>query len=248
VCVKDAKKEGDVRVWYRAEEGAELHTLKVDYDMDARLEYVLVLLNEITLLHKWLPFIGASDLLSHRSRCERIAYVKVQSPAPIMLYHRDVCFYARAIDGLDEDGCVQIIARSIEDGDFGVAHPKIVGRTVRIGVDYGCVKFIPLNRGRTRVRCVVKVDPKMQGLPAWLINWIATKVCWVGMRLWEWKARSLEGSQEAGKEHKQRMDENPEFYSWMVGRIQECLGVAPEREGKGAAETDPLIGIGTLSV
>ena len=77
--------------------------------MDAPLEYLLVLLNEITLLHKWLPFIGGSDLLSRPARCERVAWVKLRSPAPIMLHHRDACFYGRAIDGLDEDGCVLVL-------------------------------------------------------------------------------------------------------------------------------------------
>lgn len=56
VCVKDAKNPGDVRVWYRAEEGSSLHTIRCDYDMDAPLEYILVLLNEIALLEKATPY------------------------------------------------------------------------------------------------------------------------------------------------------------------------------------------------
>lgn len=77
-------------MWYRAEEGSALHTIRCDYDMDAPLEYILVLLNEIQLLHKWMPFIGGSDELSHPSRCERVAWVKIRSPTPLVLYHRCV--------------------------------------------------------------------------------------------------------------------------------------------------------------
>ncbi len=35
--------------------------IRVEYEMAAPLEYVLVLLNEINLLQDWLPFIGACE-------------------------------------------------------------------------------------------------------------------------------------------------------------------------------------------
>ena len=46
----------------------------------------------------------------------------------------------------------------------------------RMGLDYGAVQFIPLSLGRTRIRGLCKVDPKLDSLPPWLMNWIATKV------------------------------------------------------------------------
>ena len=90
-------------------------------------------------------------------------------------------------------------------------------------IERGGVKFIPLGLDRTRVRMVMKVDPKLAVLPPWLINWVATKVCWLGLRIWEWKAKKLAGSEAEGKEHKQKMLEDAEFYDWVLGRVRDSL-------------------------
>lgn len=38
---------------------------------------------------------------------------------------RDMCFYGRAVDGLDEDGCVLIMCREATDGEYGAPHPVV---------------------------------------------------------------------------------------------------------------------------
>ena len=35
------------------------------------------------------------------------------------------------------------------------------------------------------------VDPKLAVLPTWLINWVATKVCYVGVWQWDRHARRI---------------------------------------------------------
>ena len=45
--VRKGSFEGDCRVWYREEEGAAIHSLRVAADIEAPLEYLLVLLNEV---------------------------------------------------------------------------------------------------------------------------------------------------------------------------------------------------------
>jgi hypothetical protein len=45
--VREGAFDGDCRVWYREEEGAAIHSLRVAADIEAPLEYLLVLLNEV---------------------------------------------------------------------------------------------------------------------------------------------------------------------------------------------------------
>eukprot|EP00286_Rhodomonas_abbreviata_P028443 CAMPEP_0181298692 /NCGR_PEP_ID=MMETSP1101-20121128/5922_1 /TAXON_ID=46948 /ORGANISM="Rhodomonas abbreviata, Strain Caron Lab Isolate" /LENGTH=344 /DNA_ID=CAMNT_0023403739 /DNA_START=1 /DNA_END=1035 /DNA_ORIENTATION=+ len=221
-CVREAAKEGDVKVWYRPEKDCAIHALRVDAIADASLEYMLVLINEVTLFKEWLPFIGGSELLARPSRCERVAWWKMWSPAAALVQHRDCCLHGTAIDGLDEDGCVLVLIRGHEEGVHGVEHPELKPRTTRMEIKYAAVKLIPLPDGRTRVRAVGSVDPKLQVLPAWLINWIATKVCAVGMHMWESNAKRVEeGKKDCA--HRQRMREDAEFYTWMTNRVQSAV-------------------------
>lgn len=63
--VREGCFEGDCRVWYRPEEGNAIHSLRVSADLEAPLEYLLVLLNEVV------KFPNSDALLS--CLCWRIA-------------------------------------------------------------------------------------------------------------------------------------------------------------------------------
>eukprot|EP00292_Cryptomonas_paramecium_P013731 CAMPEP_0113670622 /NCGR_PEP_ID=MMETSP0038_2-20120614/5243_1 /TAXON_ID=2898 /ORGANISM="Cryptomonas paramecium" /LENGTH=227 /DNA_ID=CAMNT_0000586667 /DNA_START=1 /DNA_END=681 /DNA_ORIENTATION=+ /assembly_acc=CAM_ASM_000170 len=157
--VRQAKNEHDVGIWFRQEAGSAMHTFRMEGHLDAAPEYLLVLMNEITLYGTWLPFIGGSSELSSPSRCERYFWLKVWSPTPAIIHHRDACIYARAIDGLDEDGCVLVLLRTFADGEDGVAHPKPEPRTTRVAVKFGACELVPTAQGKTRVRFLAHVDP-----------------------------------------------------------------------------------------
>jgi hypothetical protein len=59
--VRTAAYEGDCQVWYRPQEGCAIHSLRVAADVEAPLEFLLVLLNEVNLFPEWLPFIGGAQ-------------------------------------------------------------------------------------------------------------------------------------------------------------------------------------------
>jgi hypothetical protein len=225
-CVCQGSKPSDISVWIRHEPGNVLHTLRVEGELDAPTEFLLVLMNEITLFNLWLPFIGGSRELAYPSRCERYAWAKIWSPAPMVVHHRDVCLYARAIDGLDEDGCVLVLLHSFEDGDGGIAHPDLESRTTRIAVKFGALELFPTAQGRTRVRAIALVDPKIHVLPGWLINWVATKVCHLGLRRWEYRAQLLRDNADDGP-HKLRMREKAEYYQWVIDRVRSRTAALP---------------------
>jgi len=53
------------------------------------------------------------------------------------------------------------------------------------------VSLVPLANGGTRIMAFGNVDPKLAVLPTWLINWVATKVCYVGVWQWDRHARRI---------------------------------------------------------
>ena len=233
-CVRQGNGPSDVTVWIRHEPGNVLHTFRIDCEVDAPAEFLLVLMNEITLFDVWLPFIGGSRELAIPSRCERYAWVKFWSPAPAVVHHRDFCMYARAIDGLDEDGCVLVLMRSFEEGDGGVAQPAPEPRTTRISMKFGAIELFPVAQGRTRVRAIALLDPKIRVLPAWLINWVTTKVCYMGVRRWEHQAQKLRDGTDDGP-HKTRMRENAAYYSWVIARVRSRTSGLPSLPAGGAS-------------
>jgi hypothetical protein len=225
-CVRQGSGPSDISVWIRHEPDNLLHTLRVEGELDAPTEFLLVLMNEITLFNLWLPFIGGSRELAMPSRCERYAWAKIWSPFPALVHHRDVCLYARAIDGLDEDGCVLVLLNSFDDGVDGVAQPDLEPRTTRVSLKFGTVELFPTAQGRTRVRVIALVDPKINVLPGWLINWVATKVCYLGLRRWEYRAQLLRDDADDGP-HKARMREKADYYQWVIDRVRSRTSSLP---------------------
>jgi hypothetical protein len=223
--------EGDCRVWYRPDPGSPVHSLRVSADIDAPLEYLLVLLNEVSLYNTWLPFIGDSQTLSRPARCSQYAWVKVKSPAAVLLHHRDALIHCKAIDGLEEDGRVLVLVRSCVPGqdaqegtgagraDAGMPCPDGGTRCVRVDVKVAAICLEPLLNGGTRLTAMGNIDPKMDALPAWLINWVATKVCAVGVwQLARTALRIAAGTDEACP-HRRAMCDKQDFYKWVHSRV-----------------------------
>jgi hypothetical protein len=226
-CVRQGSSPEDVNVWIRHEPGNALHTFRVEGEVDAPAEFLLVLMNEITLFDEWLPFIGGSRELAIPSRCERYAWVKFWSPAPAVVHHRDFCMYGRAIDGLDEDGCVLVLMKSFEGtAECGAVEPPPEARTTRIAMKFGAIELFPIAKGRTRIRAIALLDPKIRVLPAWLLNWVSTKVCYMGLRRWEHRAQQLrDGAEDVP--HKARMREKSDYYSWVIARVRSRTDALP---------------------
>jgi hypothetical protein len=87
--------------------------------LQAPLEYLLVLMNEVHLFKEWLPFVGDSQTLLHSKRCLKHAWVKLESPFPWLVNNRDACLECKAIDGLDEDGSVLVLIKTHVNSEKG---------------------------------------------------------------------------------------------------------------------------------
>jgi hypothetical protein len=176
------------------------------------------------LYSTWLPFIGDSRTLSAPSRCWRFAWVKLRSPAPVLINHRDACLSCKAYDGLDEDGRILIIIHSHtnrpEDGQQ-LDCPDGGPRTVRVNVKRAAVSLVPLVNGGTRIAAMAHIDPLLDHFPAWLVNWVATKVCYVGVWQWNRHARRIAAGDDKGQ-HRQAMRANPSLYDWIADRVSGC--------------------------
>ncbi|CAM9353922.1 unnamed protein product [Phaeothamnion confervicola] len=218
-----------VRVYHRETLGSPIHGIMCEAVMDAPLEAVLVLLNEIDLFGQWLPFIGGSRQLSRTTPMQRSAWVSVWLPYPV--WHRDVCLAARAFDCLDEDNCVVLVLRSCVDEP---AAPQPAKGTLRMDVDFGVLQLIPLGPKRTRVRALGHTDPKMAIVPATLINWIATKVCHIGIKTWEAEAVRISNGHGRG-DHARRVVSDPVFYGWLRGRLADYFAMQQNKHAQSAA-------------
>ncbi len=236
--------EGDCRVWYRPHPASAVHSLRISADIDAPLEYLLVLLNEVSLYNTWLPFIGDSKTLSRPARCSQYAWVKVKSPAAVLLHHRDALIHCKAWDGLEEDGRVLVLVRShvaaqaAQDAQEGtgarpdagsaaaMACPDGGTRCVRADVKVAALCLEPLLNGGdtrgTRLTAIGNVDPKLDALPPWLLNWLATKFCAVGVWQLARTARRIAGGTDEACPHRQAMRDKADFYDWLHCRVLAC--------------------------
>mmetsp|Transcript_39948 Transcript_39948/g.62324 ORF Transcript_39948/g.62324 Transcript_39948/m.62324 type:complete len:124 (+) Transcript_39948:552-923(+) len=111
--------------------------------------------------------------------------------------------------------------RGHKDGEHGVVHKEPELRVVRMEFNYAAVKFIPMPGGRCRISVIGSVDPKLAVVPSWLINWVATKVCWVAAKVLESKAKSVAKDEDCT--HRKKMREDPELYSWVSERVEDWL-------------------------
>mmetsp|Transcript_22560 Transcript_22560/g.29537 ORF Transcript_22560/g.29537 Transcript_22560/m.29537 type:complete len:432 (+) Transcript_22560:118-1413(+) len=240
--------EKDVNVWHRQlQEDRHIHGLRTDYVMEADMNSVLVLLNEIGLYKRWLPFVEGAEELERQSRCSSIAWVKIWSPPP--LKPRDLCVHGRAIDGLDEDGCTVLILKAVNEEELGLERPSQAQKnTVRMEMKITVIQFIPVERNKTRIRTLSYADPQLPftDVPSWLLNFICSNMARIGLKMWESHGQAIAQKKKGKSEHhRKRMKENPEFYQWMEERVQthflqvNALNAKKEEETGGQEDIAP---------
>lgn len=221
------------KVWYRAETGTTSHSMLVEGEIEAPLLSLAALMYEADLYSELLWFVHSASVLADHSRLRRSAQFTLYAPWP--LYDREVAVYGYAVDGLDtDDHGVLVLSRSLRPSD-GVSVPPPQARRgtlssslpVRADVHLAGYELTPQSPGRTRVRAVFNVDPKLPYVPTALVNWSSRTVCRWSLRALESRARNLPPA------YHKRMAERP-IYKWFNSRLQEYwteMGRLDEYEG-----------------
>mmetsp|Transcript_1425 Transcript_1425/g.2689 ORF Transcript_1425/g.2689 Transcript_1425/m.2689 type:complete len:127 (-) Transcript_1425:486-866(-) len=82
------------------------------------------------------------------------------------------------------------------------------------------------------------VDPKLDYVPAALLNWISKYIFIIAIKMLNRKAKNL-----AGSEHEKRMKQDREFYGWLEGKVSDYLckhgDKLPEDTAEALPESEP---------
>lgn len=163
----------DLRTFYRNLEGtSNIHSIRLDGDVDAPVFTLLALFHEVDLFKKWIPsysFLGLSfsRLLDHPSPTELIVHLSFNVPWPFQ--SRYTLFRCEGIDCMDdkENPQIAVILNNLTcEEDYGVEDPGV--KTTFY--DPSGILLTPLGAGKTRVQIVVNVDPQIPLVPDWLID------------------------------------------------------------------------------
>ncbi|KAI0566495.1 START-like protein [Gracilaria domingensis] len=214
------------KVWYRNEANTSSHSILIEGEIHAPLLNVAALIYEADLYERLFWYVTSAKRLEieNPTPLRRAAYITVFAPWP--LYTRDVAVYAFAVDALDEDDCVIVLTKSIDD-----SHPvkeKVpaagtLSRTVRADIHTSGFVLFPQSPGVTKARFLYNVNPHLAFVPMALVNWGARTICRWSMRTLETRAQNLD---RLSPLYKERMQSHP-FYDFVRSR----LGQFWERKG-----------------
>ncbi|CAN8068960.1 unnamed protein product [Agarophyton chilense] len=220
------------KVWYRREPHTSSHSILIEGEIRAPLLHVAALIYEADLYERLFWYVTSARRLEieNPTPLRRAAYITVFAPWP--LYNRDVAVYAFAVDALDEDDCVVVITKSIDESHpvkEKVPEPSALSRTVRADMNISGFILYPESPGVTKARFLYNVDPHLTFVPVALVNWGARTICRWSLRTLENRAQNLD---RLSPLYTERMKSHP-FYEFVRTRLREFWkqkGIQTEEE------------------
>jgi len=236
----------DIDIYYKIDEGSRL-TCRIESPIEQSLLVpLLAVLNEVDLYPDWIPHystplklgIQESEMLERQGRASQI--VRVLSYVPWPFCPREVMLQVTGIDEIDYGSFVGIRMHTITSEDANCV-PPASSSVQRVDFDgaflfRACPSSSTDEHGKPRILVSFKmfVDAHMRGVPQRLINFVTRTV--IG-RMWLKLLRVAEhvrdGTSEKICHHRQRIEDNAEFYSWVEARIQLLLEKVQEEAEQG---------------
>jgi len=179
-----------VYVEYRSEEGKGTHSFAITASVEFSILNIVPIMFESDLLPDMMPkFLGLEMVvLEERGRFGRLIYQKVSMPPPFR--NRYMVLDCQAIDCIDERGGFLIIARTEDPGDR-ILPPSSKG-AVRMDVHFGGTMCRVTSPDTTDMCTIMNVDPKIAGLPKFILNFMTRKMMWHGFRAFQKKAHEFQ--------------------------------------------------------
>ena len=197
-------------------------SLKLEAVLDIPLLNVLTLIYEIELWREWVPFLSQSECLKNVHRASKAVYMRMGLPPP--LSDRDAFLAGIGVDLMEENGAVVVLSRSFDTDTetierYGIDITK-TQRNVKIEMNLAGFRIRPLGPSSCELIGLANIDPKINFLPARLINWFMRKACTLLFERMLKKAQVLEGTpwEKAMKE-----PEKAAFYEWLNEKVEGFL-------------------------
>lgn len=213
--IKLAYKQGDVG---NEQSTAKLITTFIDAEISCSIYNLLVLIYELDLYKKFLPFCQESIEWQKIGRAGKLAYQKFN----VKILKREVIMVGFGWDRLFHKGCVLIDAYSVQENEQTlklqeVAHPVKYNCT-SADVNISFIEIYPTGVNDIRIRMLCRVNPNLMFIPSMLLNFGFKQI--LGFLLNHLKKQTKDAP---SGEWKDRMNDNKEFYDWMKNKVDRYL-------------------------
>ena len=216
------KESHGVRTYYQNHpETTNIHSIRLDGDVEAPMFIVLALFHEVDLFSKWIPtysFLGLNfaRLVKHPSPTELLVHLNINIPWPFA--NRYCFFHCDGIDCMDamEPQIGVMLNNLTSETDNGV-QDEAVKTTFH---EPSGILLTPLPSGATRVQVVVNVDPQISLVPDWLIDFAVRNLAYLIILQIRKAVEIVKADPEY---HKRMTDADNEFYNHIKKRISESL-------------------------
>lgn len=202
---------------YRVEKDTSV-SIKVRGKLPCPLFQVLSILNESDLAGNWAPMFKSAEKVHVYSRASQLIRQVFDYP---ILGAKETIMYSFGINALEECGAVLICCRSPPEGAtefMGRPIPR-KGKITRIQSANLVFLLYPISEGKqTTLELYGNFYHGLRYVPMRLITYVVKKVV-RGMFV----SIAKQCQHFATSPYKQRVDDNPEFYCWMRGCIEDFV-------------------------
>jgi len=205
------RNSGGTQTLIRKEEGKDLFSFKVVGEVEAPILNITALIYEIDLYPNWFPCCRASQELCVVSRFHKQCTVTVDIPLSLS---RFLVLDGYGVDVSERQQLI-INVKSIKESKH-CKLPETPSDCCLIQMHLGGFLIEPITRQKCRLSFMVNVDPQMEYISPWLLNWFAGKL--IHLLLSRMGSASKFGSDS---EYAKRIKNNPVIYEFIRQRAEE---------------------------
>jgi len=204
---------GGVQTLIRKEEGKDIFSFKVVGEVDSSALNITALIYEIDLFPNWFPCCRASKDLCSVSRFHKQCTVTIDIPFSL---GRFLILDGYGVD-VSERNQLIINIKSIRESKHCTL-PETPADACLIQMYLGGFLIEPLTRDKSRVSFIVNVDPQMDYISPYLLNWFAGKL--IHLLLSRMRSYANFGSDS---EYAKRIKSNPAVYAYVQQRLEQLF-------------------------
>jgi hypothetical protein len=203
----------DVVIKYTSNGSGNLHSFMIEAVLDAPVLNVVAVINEVDLYSSWMPGLSHSMQLNSLSMFEKIIYLDYAIPWP--LANREFVMEAFGVH-LAEKNQLLIAVQSCHDQSKFVLPPRTPRKKKILGeMNMSGYLIEPISASSTKVTMVMDLDPKLDTVPDWLMNFATGKIFRFFLKNMEKNAKFSPTSNYA-----QRIKKNAELYEFLNQQIK----------------------------
>jgi len=202
---------GGTQTLIRKEEGKDLFSFKVVGEVDAPLLNITAVIYEIDLYPKWFPCCRASEELCVVSRFHKQCTVTMDIPLSLS---RFLVLDGYGVDVSERQQLI-INVKSIRESKH-CKLPSTPSDCCLIQMHLGGFLVEPISREKCRLSFMVNVDPQMDYISPWILNWFAGKL--IHLLLSRMRTASKFGPDS---EYAKRIKMNPVIYEFINQRVED---------------------------